>query len=75
MTKAELLAVLDAMAAGNGPFARDLEVASKAVGAGRAVYVRVTGGPDLPDLDAAAKPRYEVTGQGGPDRPHDEDGE
>lgn len=52
MTKAELIAELRGIVTGGSAFSDDLEVASAAVGAGRAVYFRVTGSRDLPDLDA-----------------------
>lgn len=76
MTKAELIAELRSIVTGGSQFSADHEVASSAHGAAHAIDVRLASAPgDLPDYDALAKPKYEVPGQGGPDRPHDDDPE
>ena len=72
MTKAELIAELRSIVTGGSPFNSDVEVASAAHGAARAIDVRLTGGSgDLPDYDALKPPKYEVPNQSGPDRIED----
>jgi hypothetical protein len=75
MTKSELIAALRSIVTGGSPFNTDVDVSSAAAGAAHAIHSRLTGSADLPDKDAMAKPKYEVPGQGGPDRPNPEDDE
>lgn len=74
MNKADLIAELRSLDTGGSPFSSDLEVAAAADSAAKAIWRRVNGPPaDLPDMDAMARPKYEVPGQGGPDRMRDDD--
>ncbi len=74
ITRAELIAECRSIVTGGSPFSADLEVAAALNGAGKAAYFRATNSHDLPDLDALAKPKYEVLGNEGPDKPNSDDG-
>ena len=74
MNKHDLIAELNAIANNDShPLRADSDVAKAAHGAGHAIDFRISGTGDLPDRDAMAKPKYEVPGQGGPDRENKEE--